>query len=62
MRGLLVFGTIIDGIPEAAILLAILTGLGVFIYSRARTILTGCRQDQGIDVRNLVKNGPGFAR
>ena len=62
MRGILVFGTIVDGVPEAAILLAILTGLGVFICSRVRTIISCGQQDQGINVRDLAKNGPGFAR
>ncbi|CAM9535682.1 unnamed protein product [Ectocarpus sp. 12 AP-2014] len=64
MRALLMVGTIIDAIPDVAVLLGLLVGLLVAVVGKARAVITPTEQRRTppISVRNVVKNVPGLAR
>lgn len=55
MRKLLVAGTIVDGIPEFVVILALLAGLIVGGGSL-------CKPEQRKIARSIVSRFPGFAR
>ncbi|CBJ26342.1 expressed unknown protein [Ectocarpus siliculosus] len=64
MRALLMVGTVVDAIPDVAILLGLLAGLVVAVVGKARAVITPTEQRRTppISVRNVVKNVPGLAR
>ncbi|CAN0025942.1 unnamed protein product [Ectocarpus fasciculatus] len=64
MRALLMVGTVVDAIPDVAILLGLLAGLVVAVVGKARAMITPTEQRETppISVRNVVKNVPGLTR
>lgn len=64
MRALLMVGTVVDAIPDVAILLGLLAGLVVAVVGKARAVITPTEQRRTppISVRNVMKNVPGLAR